>query len=134
MINCFLHRQYICGIPILLIHDLTDIFVNLIRIVREIKKWVWLTLPVYALFLLVWITFRNVLFNTDLVYPLFRYELIKSINMGQRNHLIAFCGVFILMGLNTFWLQGMLYSGYLKIFKGKDVYVTEEPDSKNDDK
>ena len=134
MFNCFLHRQYICGIPILLLHDATDIFVNCIRIVREIESWIWLTVPVYVVFVLVWITFRNGIFNVEVVYPFFFIEVKKMIQKSRYNHMFAALGVFILAALNTMWLQGILYSGYLKLKTGKNVYVTEEPDSKNDDK
>ena len=126
MLNCFAHRQYLFGIPILLIHDLTDTFVNVMRIVREIQGWDFLVLPVYGFFVSVWIFTRNIIFNVELVHPLFTDQIFKFIRDKRYNHLFATFGVFVLMMLNTYWIIGILYSGFRKIFKGDGRLHLEE--------
>jgi ceramide synthetase len=128
MVECCIHRQYICGIPILLIHDITDIFVNIIRLVREIKQWVWLTLPAYFALLFVWVFMRNTIFNIEIVYPYYTICFFEWIEARVYNHFFASFGTLILVVLNTFWLYKILLSGYLKIFKDKNVDLTEEAD------
>lgn len=126
MLNCFAHRQYVFGIPVLILHDFSDCFVNLIRIVREFKGWEPIVLPVFFVFVSVWIYTRNFIFNLEIVYPLFTDQVFKFWKQGRMNHMFATAGLFILMILNSFWLFGFLASAFNKIFKGKDKYVHEE--------
>ena len=134
MFNCFVHRQYMFGIPILLLHDLTDSLVNLMRIVREIQGWDFMVLPVYAIFVLSWIFTRNIIFNVELVSPLFSDQIFKFIKDRRHNHLFATFGVFVLMMLNTYWILGILYSGYRKIFKGDERHFLEEGEKEDKNK
>jgi hypothetical protein len=128
MLNCFAHRQYVFGIPVLLLHDFSDAFVNKIRLVREIKGYESYAIPVYLVFISVWIFTRNFVFNVEIVYPLFTDQIFKFWEQRRFNHIFATFGLSILMILNTYWVIGMLITGYRKITSGYDKYVSEETD------
>ena len=134
MVNCFGHRQFLFGVPILLIHDMSDFFVNTMRLVREIKPWKKYTLLFYFLFVLVWLITRNFIFNFEIVFPLWTKEFWKFHINRDLNHIFASLGIGILMILNTFWLYAALIAGYRKIFQNKEVskFEGEIADSKED--
>lgn len=127
MVNCLIHRQYLFGIPVLLLHDMADSFANLIRLVREIKQWNWLIIPVYLCFLFVWVFTRNTIFNIEIMYPLLTVVLPQFVQHRTYHHIFATAGLCILLILNTYWIWGIAISGYNKIFKKKDVFIIEEP-------
>ena len=120
MIMCFGHRQFLYGIPILLIHDITDIFLNIMRVSREIKPWKFMVLPLYFLCLISWFITRNGIFNFEIVIPLFKSSFLSVLRNRQYNHIFASLGVFILMILNTYWFLAIGYAGYKKVFKNID--------------
>ena len=120
MVNCFGHREFLFGIPVLMIHDITDIAVGMTRVVREIEQWIKFTIPCYLVLLSLWFYTRNYVFNFEIVYPLLTEEMFKFYNHGDVNHMFATLGLTILMFLNTYWLWGALYSGYVKIFLKKE--------------
>ena len=125
MVICFAHRQYLFGIPILLVHDMTDIALCLMKIVREIKFLKPMLMPSYFLCLVVWFIMRNWIFNFEVVIPMFKDVLWKAVMRHCWAHLFAVLGVFILMVLNTYWLFALLHAGFKKIFYNIEQSVHE---------
>ena len=125
MIQCFAHRQYFFGIPILFIHDLTDINLKLVKIVREIKPWKPSTIPVYLCLCGVWFITRNYIFNLEIVIPLWTSVIFDFVANKMYSHIFASCGVGILMILNTYWMYCLVYSGYQKLVNNIDGNFNE---------
>jgi hypothetical protein len=133
MLICFAHRQFLFGIPILLIHDITDIFLSILKIVREIKCLKIMIFPSYFLCLVVWFITRNYIFNFEIIIPLWFTAVPKLLPNIEANmvHLFASLGLAILMVLNTYWLFALLHAGVKKIFYNVEASVHEGENSKN---
>lgn len=121
MFNCIVYRQYGFGIPILFLHDIGDIFIGCIRFVREISFLTKYSIPAYICHLISWIGTRNIVFNIEIVIPMFSTCIAQFWNHGDNFQMFAAFGVTILVVLNTFWIHGSLVAGYNKLFKNKDV-------------
>jgi hypothetical protein len=131
MVMCFGHRQFIFGIPILLIHDITDIFLNILKIVREIKFLKKYVMVGYFLCLIAWFITRNWIFNLEIVIPLFSNCIWEAFTLHAWAHLFASFGVGILMILNSYWLFALLHAGFKKIFYNIEQSVHEGESKKN---
>lgn len=132
MVNCFFHRQFEFGIPVLFLHDIADIAVNLCKFCREFKPLKFLVMPSYFLMLSVWIVTRNYIFSFEIVSPMILYTTIPGVRRGFYSHVFASFGVCILMVLNIYWALTISYSGYAKIMKGIDQdYNLAEKDKKS---
>lgn len=131
MVNCLAHRQYRFGIATLLLHDMTDSLVNIMRLVREIEKWKELILPIYICFMIVWVYTRNLVFNVELIYPLLSKNIPKMIRTRDYPHVFATTGLLIITMLNTYWLFGLIHAGYIKIVKKSDNFILEETQKKD---
>jgi hypothetical protein len=127
MIICFAHRQFQFGIPILLIHDITDIFLSLMKFFREMKNLKKFVMPAYFVCLIVWFITRNYIFNKEVIYPLWFIEVPKIFKEGNFNasHLFASMGLGILMILNSYWLLALLHAGFKKIFYNVEASIHE---------
>ena len=136
MVNCFGHRQFVVGIPILLLHDMSDFFVSLMRIAREIKPWKKYTMLFYFSFIIVWLITRNFIFNIEICWPLWSKEFWNLSIDEDLNHIFGCLGIGILMILDTFWLFSALRGGYKKIVQNQDVnkFEGEIVDKKEDSK
>lgn len=130
MVICFAHRQYLFGIPILLIHDITDVFLSLMKICREIKFLKFLTMPAYFLVLISWFFTRNYIFNKEIIFPMwFKVVPIPEVHKNI-NHMFAVFGLGILMILNTYWLFALFHAGYRKIFYNVEKSIHEGENAK----
>ena len=117
MFCSFCNRQYLFGIPILLLHDMGDIFVALLRVVREIEVWKSLKVPFFINLVISWIITRMIIFNYEIVYPMLTREVFIVGGEYRNIHLFGFLGVTLLVVMNTYWLYGMLEAGYRKLVK-----------------
>lgn len=117
MVCCFCSRQFLFGVPVLFLHDIADIFVGILKVVREIKPWKFLTIPFYINLILTWFVTRMIIFNWELVRPMLLDTLPYSEGEFAINQRFAVLGLFFLVIMNTYWLYGMLEAGYRKIVK-----------------
>ena len=132
MIYCYGARCLILGIPILVIHDITNITAGMIRVVREIKIWKKHTISMYFMFLWSWVYFRIFIFDYEIIIPLIKDEVPKVLKIGNYLFIVGLIGICLLAFLNTFWLFLILNSGYNKIFKKIDFILFENEKSKTE--
>ena len=117
MLCCYLNRHFVYGIPVLFIHDIGDIFVGWVKLVREIKQWKHLAVPIFVALILIWIYTRIFIFVTELLYPTFTDLIFQFAPDFLINHLFALLGLLILLVMNCYWAFGIANSGYQKVFK-----------------
>ena len=136
MVNCFAHRHFHAGLAILLLSDISDFFLCLMRIVREIKPWKKYTILFYLMFLLSWLITRTFIFNVEISWPLWSKEFWNLSVDKDLDVFFGCLGIGILSILNTFWLYTILFAGYKKIVQNQDTskFQGEVVDNKEDTK
>lgn len=115
MICCYCNRQFLFGIPILFLHDIGDIFVGIVRIVREIKFLKFLTIPLFFTLFLVWVFTRIYIYGFEILFVFAMDGLFRLPSEFYVNQWVATFGMCILMFLNVYWTFGMIVSGYQKL-------------------
>lgn len=117
MLSCYFGRLFMYGIPVLFIHDIGDIFVGYVKVVREIKQWKHLVIPVFVVLFLIWIYTRTVIFAWEIFFPTFFFIFSERTFYFYYTHSFAIFGMAILFVLNQYWAFGMANSAFLKVFK-----------------
>lgn len=115
MVCCYCNRQFLFGIPILFLHDIGDIFVGIMRLVREITFLKFLTIPCFFSLFVVWVFTRVYIFGTEIFFDFSTSGVFKMTDDFVVNQYFAVGGMAILMFLNVYWTFGMIVSGYQKL-------------------
>ena len=117
MLCCYLNRHFLYGIPVLFIHDIGDIFVGWVKVVREIRQWKNLVIPVFVVLFIIWVYTRIFIFVYELMYPTLTELIFMAPPDFMMNHIFGIFGLLILLVMNSYWAFGMANSAYQKVFK-----------------
>lgn len=113
----FYTGKFCFGLPVLILHDMIEPVMNLSKFSRELRPFLWLKVPVFGLFTLVWIFSRTICFTFDvLIYMPLMYFSKEPKFEKQEFYITAeiFC-LYMLWIVNQFWLYQILQIGYRKI-------------------
>lgn len=117
MFCAFLNRHLIYGISILFLHDIGDILVGWVKVVREIRHWKHLVIPVFLVLFVVWVYTRNFIFGYEILYPTITQLSLSAPTNYLQNQIFGIGGLLILFFMNVYWAFGMANSAYQKVFK-----------------
>ena len=115
MLYSYLMRQLFWGIPVVLIHDMSDSLLNATKFFREIKPLKRLLSPTFAAFWASWLFTRVFVYTIEILGPL-KYILIhpsEAINAYFYTTLFQVVCLHMLGVLNYYWsfmLTKMLYN------------------------
>ncbi len=115
-------KYLIFGIPIILQHSITDIFVNLCRLVREIKIKQIYVIITYTCLIILWSVMRILSYISEILTPLINFIIFKKCEGNVLNFLRTFnishyffaVTLFSLLILNVNWCFQIYISGYYK--------------------
>jgi hypothetical protein len=117
---CVSHRLYIFGVPTIFVHDMTDVFLNLLKIIREVQPLKFLTIPSYLLLFFGWVITRNYIFTFEIFVPMWYYSGTKVLKLGHYAMFFKAVELTILAILNWYWLYTIGYAGFKKFTAGID--------------
>ena len=131
LVNCFALRQYLLWLPVLLVSDITDCCVNLMRLVRKFRGLKHLDVAVYPVYFVIWVVVRNVVLGVEVLFPAVWHLAAPFYRLKRYDLTFALSGLAIQASLNTFWTWGSARFSYEKYIQGilLTEYATKQKES-----
>ena len=124
-------RAFMFGYSVLITHEISDMFMYLTRLVRELKQAKTLLPICYVCLLFVWIYTRSYVFTAEVLYPLVTH-VVFEFDVVRYMFYICVAGLLILGILNTYWTLLVLKMGFSKFFKKENVVFKFDVDTKKE--
>lgn len=127
MVYSYSMRLLYFGVPVVIIHDISDIFYNIAKLTRCLRTWRPFMYVFMAIFTFSWLYTRIICYTKEVLLPLKRQAFLQSY-IQQNYYLIGIFEVFCLyvLGiLNYYWFALIVKIGF-NLTKKNDKIINEE--------